>query len=433
MKSIFVIQALALTMLTAFAVPHIDQDEVTLNCRGSNVTVDYKLRGEPAIVTAVFEMNGVGGVWTPIDGASMVNLEGDVNKVVGKAGETLVNGRINWNVRHLPKTHESGVKLRAKLTAWATNAPPEWMVIDLLSAKNVRFYTSTNALPGGFCDDRYKVDKLLMRKVNAAGIETRLGISEVDVVKVGSSAGSVTSRLVGFSRDYYLAIYPTTQGQYSNAYEHAKMDISWGADINRTLSKLQSVEGYLSLKNPVGFSDWTQLRGATAAGADWPTDRNPISTSFLGKLREFSGVDVDLPTESQWEFACRAGTDTAYNDGTYSYAGVTWDGEPKIRNVGTLAPNAWGFFDMPFNVVEICLDHYNSPSDVAYTYALDPEGVTSSKENNERVTRGGWADWPKNIYPLSGYRYRCSENGAWNARYPQIGFRIAAPAVVRAW
>ena len=112
---------------------------------------------------------------------------------------------------------------------------------------------------------------------------------------------------------------------------------------------------------------------------------NEVET-FVGKLNEYTGLNFDLPTEAQWEFAARGGTSTNYA----LYAGgdnldeVAWVDCDKSSEVGMKLPNALGLYDMSGNVWEMCQDWYYDYTEAAVT---DPVG----EEYNEgyKVFRGG--------------------------------------------
>jgi formylglycine-generating enzyme required for sulfatase activity len=126
------------------------------------------------------------------------------------------------------------------------------------------------------------------------------------------------------------------------------------------------------------------------------------AAEFCRRLSEKEGTLYRLPTEAEWEYACRAGTTTPFHtgntistdqanyDGNYTYA----DGkkgifrESTIR-AGSFAPNPWGLHDMHGNVWEWCADWYREYPKDAVT---DPKGPT---EGQARVVRGGtWINFP---------------------------------------
>jgi len=130
-----------------------------------------------------------------------------------------------------------------------------------------------------------------------------------------------------------------------------------------------------------------------------------------------------LPTEAEWEYACRAGKTTAFNNGNDDYANKTsideiawWDNNSggKTHQVGLKQPNAWGLYDMHGNVWEWCWDWYGSYPGGAWT---DPLGASSG---SGRVVRGG--SWYSYIGEGLRSAYRGSD--APNSRNSVIGFRL---------
>jgi formylglycine-generating enzyme required for sulfatase activity len=137
--------------------------------------------------------------------------------------------------------------------------------------------------------------------------------------------------------------------------------------------------------------------------------------SFLGRLRAKTGLTFDLPTEAQWEYACRAGTTGALHDGTVNIASETVDaslaqlgryaynggrpngtGTPVVScatneataEVGSYIPNAWGLYDMHGNVFEWCLDGFDT-TNPQLPGGTDPVGVPV---DTARIRRSGsWA------------------------------------------
>jgi formylglycine-generating enzyme required for sulfatase activity len=141
-----------------------------------------------------------------------------------------------------------------------------------------------------------------------------------------------------------------------------------------------------------------------------------------------------LPTEAEWEFACRSGTKTVYNFGdilnpamaNYN-PGQVKGGKPsasfrgKTLPVKTLPPNPWGLYDMHGNVAEWCLDFdYDYPHDHSVT--VDPRGLgihVPTANLKLRAVRGGsWAATPELC--RSGYRWHLSTD----SKGPDVGFRV---------
>ena len=104
---------------------------------------------------------------------------------------------------------------------------------------------------------------------------------------------------------------------------------------------------------------------------------------FLKRLNEKSNAGYRLPTEAEWEYACRAGTTTAYSFGDRIMKNDANFDDSTIRAVGSYKPNAFGLYDMHGNVWEWCEDWYGAYSAGAVT---DPKGLGWG---NRRVLRGG--------------------------------------------
>ncbi|MBL7133412.1 MAG: formylglycine-generating enzyme family protein [Phycisphaerae bacterium] len=165
------------------------------------------------------------------------------------------------------------------------------------------------------------------------------------------------------------------------------------------------------------------------------------ATAFCAKLGAKDGRAYRLPTEAQWEYACRAGTTTRYFYGddpkaeklTHHavYFGNTWD-KPETRHVhkvGTKKPNAWGIHDMHGNVWELCMDmqHKNFEGAPSDDRAWMDGGEKRADGTPGRVLRGG------------GFRStdrRCRSASRYS--YPQtagsyyVGFRIACDVGAKA-
>jgi len=161
-------------------------------------------------------------------------------------------------------------------------------------------------------------------------------------------------------------------------------------------------------------------------------DRNPVENvsyddcvAFLKKLAEkVPGHTFRLPTEAEWEYACRAGSKSEYcfgDDGSNlsEYAWYDSNSGRTTHPVGRRKSNAWGLCDMHGNVWEWCSDWYATYTDEEQT---DPSGAA---EPSWRVLRGG-SFGSNTMYCRSARRYF----NFWAAdyRYNEIGLRVVMSA-----
>ena len=243
--------------------------------------------------------------------------------------------------------------------------PAMYCIIDLSGGANATSYPITYmAEPpnGGFNVDEYKTTKLVLRRIEAGTFI--MGDDQAD-----------ESHRVTLTKPFFCGLFELTQKQY---------ELVTGA--NPCSSTLYGTGNTY----PVQSVSYEMIRGSSN-GAAWPDSSTVDSTSFMGKIRARTGLDIDLPTEAQWEYACRAGTTTTYNygdsvDGNYMWYAGNADG--KAHPVGTKEPNARGLYDMHGNVWERCLDWYTS----SLPGGIDPKGSHPGQWQC-RVLRGGsWAD-----------------------------------------
>ena len=132
------------------------------------------------------------------------------------------------------------------------------------------------------------------------------------------------------------------------------------------------------------------------------------------------GYRFDLPTEAQWEYACRAGTTGPYHGNLEDIAWYGENSESSPHPVGQKQPNAWGLYDMHGNVSEWCRDRRDWDDSWENGYAQDPEFLRMPTSDRNRVYRGG--NWRANAKACrSAWRRSLSQDN----RYDDLGFRLA--------
>ena len=256
-----------------------------------------------------------------------------------------------------------------------------FLVIDLSAGANASSYPISYlyAVPSGGWTDAYKTTNLVLRRIPAGTFKMQ-------------NTSNVT-----LTKPFYIGVFEVTQKQY-------------------TLVMGSTPSGSKGDALPVDSVSYNTIRGSSN-GAMWPSSSAVDSSSFMGKLRARTGLNFDLPTEAQWEYACRAGTTTTYywgNSMDDNYAWYRGNSSSTTHKVGTKTPNAWGLYDMSGNVWEWCLDWYNG----TLTYGTDPKGSSSGAD---RVKRGG--SWHYNAdYCTSSYRSVYNPSSA--DAYSNIGFRL---------
>jgi formylglycine-generating enzyme required for sulfatase activity len=150
-------------------------------------------------------------------------------------------------------------------------------------------------------------------------------------------------------------------------------------------------KGFLLGRYEVTQGQWKDVMGRDAAnfkGSNFPVQFLSWNDAqqFIARLNQTNdGYTYRLPTEAEWEYACRAGTTTEYADNLEWLAWYSGNSTQRVHPVGHLHPNVWGLYDMHGNLSEYCQDWYD-PNYYGASPATDPPGPGAGKE---RVVRGG--------------------------------------------
>ena len=429
--------AAILASASIFAVPEVSNVIFSQDTASRRVTISYTVSA-PAIVTLDILTNAVDEAsGASIGVENMRYLSGDVNRQVA-AGDRA----ITWEAdKAWPGPDGKGFKIadnsvRAKVTAWPLDNPPDVMVVDLIRAGgsqtyDVTYYTSLANLPGGLlANTEYRTSKLVMKRVRAP----ECGTYVMGNLKETGHRTEEYQHTVILTNDYYLGVFEVTQGQYKNIMG------AYPSSHFTTQRDMRPVEN-------VTANGWR--------GQQYPNQ--PLANYPISLIASRSGYAFDFPTETQFEYACRAGNyegfwpdgyaidmaavNTAYTEetnltrqaryyvnaylpdsnGTVNVSPIasTPPASGGTAEVGSYVPNAWGFYDMLGNVYELCLDFYKQ-----VTYQDDGSVVepSAADDSSKIAIRGGcwWDQW---------YNCRSSRraNQAISTGIKTVGCRLACP------
>ena len=420
--------------------PQITSIDVTQNTMTRRVKVEYTL-DEPAIVTMDVLTNGVS-----IGGENIQYVSGECNKLVQPTGAG-ESRKIFWQPdKSWPDHKFTEPVVSVKVTAWATNAPPDYMVVDLADVPDVvRYYPAAGFLPGGITENQeYRTSKIVMRRILAKDVTFTMGSGPLEP---GRNADREKTHSYKLGRNYYIGVFEVTQGQWSKVTTTipAKSFTKAGEREGRPVSGV--------CFNILRRSDVTG-NGGTVSGGNYPDA--PYGGSFLGLLRDKTHIDFDLPCEGEWEYACRAGTgDEQWNNGQayalYGSNNIMDDGLPgRYRHnggnyddsqnrdatfyattsvadggtdiVGRHAPNGWGLYDMHGNVWEFCVDVWENDNSGRHE-GVNAVASGSTTANTAYPYRGG--AWTR---PAVGCRTALRSNDNGNTVRDTLGFRLVCTA-----
>ncbi len=203
----------------------------------------------------------------------------------------------------------------------------------------------------------------------------------------GNTPDEAPKHLVTISKAFYIGQFEVTQSQW------------------------QAVMG----NNPSVFRDSINSGNLPVEMVSWDDCQK-----FLEKLNSLVIGFFRLPTEAEWEYACRAGSQTRYSHGNdldfsmlSDYAWFYSRAEGKSHTVGQKKPNAWNLYDMHGNVWEWCSDWYDSYSGES---RIDPQGALAG---DGKIIRGGsWFNEPQSLFCANRHRHPT------DSRQTNIGLRL---------
>ena len=288
-------------------------------------------------------------------------------------------------------------------------------------------------------NDVCRTSELWMRRVPAGTFNMGLDLEGEEKPFDGANYASfLPKHNVRLTKPYYLGVFELTQAQYNH------ITGTWPSYFsNETHRATRPVE-------KVSFSGFRGVPGSGSNGNNgWYYDGTAISSdSYLCMIRSKTGFGTfDLPTEAQWERACRAGKDGIYyfsdidssSISAYGRSKTGWEvdvGEgtaPDIggtAKVGSYPPNPWGFYDMYGNVAEVCGDGnpYPRPISAADPAAykeirIDPRCTPEEADYaGARTIRGG--RWNRShVYMNNGHRGQVAGSVS-GGPDPSVGFRL---------
>lgn len=293
--------------------------------------------------------------------------------------------------------------------------PMPYCVVDLSGGPQAASYPVSylEEMPEGGWGEVHKTERLVLRRVE----EGEFAMGDVHGVHGEPAAPGIV-----LTKPFYLGVFETTQRQWELVTDARPSGFTNAA---------------CAATRPVEKVKYTDVRG-NVEGRNWPASSAVDAASFMGRLRARTGLEAfDLPTEAQWERACRAGTETDfssgenwalgqavsplaslgryfYNAGEDTAPDLGCDTTRGTAAVGSYAPNAWGFYDMHGNVRELCLDRFAKALEGG---AVDPSGPATG---SGRVARGG--SWKM-------YEDDCTSfaraSASMTARANDLGFRVA--------
>ncbi len=256
--------------------------------------------------------------------------------------------------------------------------------------------------------------------------------------KSNTRRGNARQKIETLGNDVNLEMVYIPEGSFIMGASDAEK----GSRISEHLQHEVKVPAFFMAKYPITQAQWRRItslpkikRNLEPDPSNFKGDNHPVeqiswydAVEFCDRLSKYTRVEYRLPSEAEWEYACRAGSNTPFHFGetilgelanydaseTYEYH-FPEESSSKTTPVGEFPPNAFGLYDMHGNVWEWCLDIWHS----TYEGAPNDASAWIDQNNNCRILRGGsWQNPPQQC--RCAYRKRCD---SFNSLFNQ-GFRV---------
>ena len=303
-----------------------------------------------------------------------------------------------------------------------------YMVIDVSGTTETLPVTYIDAVPAGGWTREYKTSKIVLRKVEAGSFTMGCSTNEVGFMKYLQEypySFDAVKHNVTLSKAFYVGVFEITQRQWE--YVMGNRPSWFSKDSDYAMRPVDNI----SYQDIRGVGALPSAAAVTTVG----------ETSFIGILRKKTRLGFDLPTDAQWEYACRAGTTASLNNGSNlssmvmdssaslvaryransGYVGRIsrdWDITKGTAVVGSYAPNSWGLYDMHGNVREWCLDGFSLLT--TSTTVTDPIALTTSGWSGFVVRGGGWSDYAHALRSANRHDFAQADSAS-----VFCGFRLA--------
>lgn len=338
-----------------------------------------------------------------------------------------VKSRVVWDLgADYPDFRADDLQVTVTATPFSATTPV-YLVIDVSGGKTASSYpiryTTTKPVMTAGSPDACKTTEIWLRRINGG----TCGQGNGAAVTGSGLQDKYAQHTVTLTEDYYIGIFPITQAQWENVGSGLQGSSAHSVFTNPDYAATRPVDSI--------YYKWVR-----DSDYDYPTVKEISQDTFLKRLRDRTGLDFDLPTEWQWEYAGRAGGSTSHRGGwsesTMRTLGAApsdyefhsdkskWSAAYGTPYVDQYKANSWGIYCMLGGVREWCVN--SSASITRYASYTDLKGGVS----NSRRTKG--SDWSRKYDYAFLYYYRNLNDTAdsSNSNHPMkfkgmIGARIS--------